>query len=483
MFSCLPCLPYPTLPYQAAQEAEALKHRLAAQADALARLKRESLLKLIKAGKAQAYLRKKGVAAAVARIRRAQQDQMKHILEQIQLAQQAGGKGGKAANALSALLASLPDAVRNSVLANLPSGGLEMAGLAGMAGFPGVSGPSADPFLAKLGKIENVVSELRREQERHHDPTFGKLFPMFVDPFEKSIAPLLQCKKPVAVPSTQLDAKKYLVYRFGTFVADLAASVLQEPPFSLLVASQLPPKPKAYQFEENCFANSFHYDPASRTIFIHQQRLGNVGLLGLIVAHVIAHIKANEWSDKSDVFTRHFYMVLSCYVSELFFARSARGQAQIEVIAPPTAPAAAGSVGDGLIGSGSTTDDSIVAALGAHRSHCKSSWTQVESQWQALSALLNENMLVRKSLAPSAAQVVALKDDVIGEFVDLSGVGSSYEGTPRNGKRKGNGMMMRQKNANAIVCWSVSTLWFLPFGFIAARVHLIVLVRQVPADD
>ena len=140
----------------------------------------------------------------------------------------------------------------------------------------------------------------------------------------------------------ELATKAFVVYRFGAHVAGLLASASRRPPVNLLLARTLPAKPSSFP-ADNAFRNSVHFDSSSRTLFVRQERAGDVGTFTLAIMHAVAHVAARDelnrlgreqsaraaaagavaWSDASPMFRRHFLASIRAVCGELFFSRAA----------------------------------------------------------------------------------------------------------------------------------------------------------------
>jgi len=97
---------------------------------------------------------------------------------------------------------------------------------------------------------------------------------------------------------------------------------LNQAPITFLLATSVPEKKFPDRYANNAFPNSFHYDNATRTIFVRVERTRDVGTFTLILIHVVSHIQAGEWSDIHPKFIETFYTSLRYICAELFFART-----------------------------------------------------------------------------------------------------------------------------------------------------------------
>jgi hypothetical protein len=65
---------------------------------------------------------------------------------------------------------------------------------------------------------------------------------------------------------------------------------------NICVASSLPSSggnESSVDYDNNAFANSFHWDGSSRTLYVRQERLESVGEFALMLVHTLAHIQAD----------------------------------------------------------------------------------------------------------------------------------------------------------------------------------------------
>ena len=128
---------------------------------------------------------------------------------------------------------------------------------------------------------------------------------------------------PIPVDASTLDARNFVVYRFGVFVADLLARSKFDR-VNILLASMLPaPQPQlqnSYAF--NAFKNSMYFDAPSCTLFIRIERMQSLGDFVLVIMHAVAHVTAHSMeSDAEPAFLREFHRALRVCCEDLFFAR------------------------------------------------------------------------------------------------------------------------------------------------------------------
>ena len=72
---------------------------------------------------------------------------------------------------------------------------------------------------------------------------------------------------------------------------------------------------------ENAFRRSFFYEPETSTLWLHAERLDNVGGFLLVLVHALAHIQVGDLDhDASPRFMAEFYRCMKVCSAELFFA-------------------------------------------------------------------------------------------------------------------------------------------------------------------
>lgn len=90
-----------------------------------------------------------------------------------------------------------------------------------------------------------------------------------------------------------LNARSFIVYKFGCFVTDLISTRCRHSPVTILLADKIPSNKK---LARNAFRNSFHYDANNRILYIRAARLETVGDFIVVLIHSLAHIKAGQLS-------------------------------------------------------------------------------------------------------------------------------------------------------------------------------------------
>lgn len=89
----------------------------------------------------------------------------------------------------------------------------------------------------------------------------------------------------------KLNARSFVVYKFGCFVADVIARRCNHAPVTVLLAETVPANP---QLSRNGYRNSFSFDANNRILYLREARLDTVGEYTLILTHCLAHIKSGN---------------------------------------------------------------------------------------------------------------------------------------------------------------------------------------------
>uniref|UniRef100_A0A8C5P3Q9 Predicted gene, 32742 n=1 Tax=Jaculus jaculus TaxID=51337 RepID=A0A8C5P3Q9_JACJA len=119
----------------------------------------------------------------------------------------------------------------------------------------------------------------------------------------------------VAVQPTDLSAREFVVYQYGTFVLHLLITQLQAPEITLQIASHLP----TMEASGNAFQGSFFYQNAENMLFVKRECLSSVGSFILLLIHCLAHITAGDLhQDFSPSFLRLFHEGLKIYFRDAF---------------------------------------------------------------------------------------------------------------------------------------------------------------------
>ena len=140
---------------------------------------------------------------------------------------------------------------------------------------------------------------------------------------------------PIPIDTASLDARNFVVYRFGLHVVELLSQNHFER-VNVLLASMLPaPQPQLQNmYSHNAFRNSAYFDQLSCTLFIRQERLQSLGDFVLILVHSVAHIAAHSMeNDGEPAFVRQFHRALRVCCEDLFMSRMAYRSAS-EPVAP-----------------------------------------------------------------------------------------------------------------------------------------------------
>ena len=211
----------------------------------------------------------------------------------------------------------------------------------------------ASPLYQKLDNIKSLI--LSGAAQPGSDAPKTPVVPGdgYIDPKDAQWG---EEKDLVPVRVDSLNARTFVVYKFGQFVCDLLAVHCQHAPITLLLADKIPSNA---HFPRNAYRNSFAFDKKSGILYVRRQRLDNVGEFLLVLAHTLAHIKTNDLRDDTNPqFIREFYRCLAVCCDDLFFARYRRSQALERARAQGMDETAPGhSVLDGLYGNAHTEAD------------------------------------------------------------------------------------------------------------------------------
>ena len=93
------------------------------------------------------------------------------------------------------------------------------------------------------------------------------------------------------VDLNKLNARSFIVYKFGCFVSELVATHCQHAPVTILLADKIPPN---RNLGRNPYRNSFYYDANNHILYIRTARLDSVGEFVVVLVHTLAHIKSGK---------------------------------------------------------------------------------------------------------------------------------------------------------------------------------------------
>ena len=132
------------------------------------------------------------------------------------------------------------------------------------------------------------------------------------------------------VDLNKLPARAFVIYKFGSFIADLLAVHCYHLPVTVLLADKLPPNP---HLQRNAYRNSFFYDANNRILYVRTERMDNVGEFVLVLVHCLSHIAAGDLRDDSHPgFLKEFHHALAVLCDDLFFARYRRSSALAQTL-------------------------------------------------------------------------------------------------------------------------------------------------------
>ncbi|XP_021231917.1 uncharacterized protein LOC110387733 isoform X3 [Numida meleagris] len=134
----------------------------------------------------------------------------------------------------------------------------------------------------------------------------------------KQDALLTQEGELIAVDSTTLSTREFVIYQYGISFLQFLRLHIDAPEINLCVASSIP----LCNATGNAFRNSFFYQTSKNKLFILRDCLGSVGSFLLLLVHCFAHIAAADFSqDTNPIFLRLFYQALKTCLSEMFSLR------------------------------------------------------------------------------------------------------------------------------------------------------------------
>ena len=88
-----------------------------------------------------------------------------------------------------------------------------------------------------------------------------------------------------------LDARSFVIYKFGCFIAGAVSARCGHAPVTILLADKIPANPA---LTRNLYRNSFHFDANNRILYVRAARLDTVGEFVLVLVHCLAHIKSGR---------------------------------------------------------------------------------------------------------------------------------------------------------------------------------------------
>jgi hypothetical protein len=205
------------------------------------------------------------------------------------------------------------------------------AGAGAGVGVGSGGGDAGGTLLARLQGLERSLTALM-EAEGVAAPAEAQGEPgaqLWVDPLEKKLEP--KGAAPETCAAESLSATAFVVYRFARSVVELL-NVFRAP-VHLLLANSLPPKGPKYALD-NAFRNSYHYDPPTRTLFLHRARAQSAGDAAVAVVHAMAHLRAADkhWSDADPRFRKELYRCLRVLYGDLFTRSQQRAEEVANVI-------------------------------------------------------------------------------------------------------------------------------------------------------
>ncbi|XP_033646870.1 uncharacterized protein LOC117306372 isoform X1 [Asterias rubens] len=212
----------------------------------------------------------------------------------------------------------------------------------------------ASPLYKKLEDIKKTMddADLPPKKRGQDEP--------FVDDHD---AAWTQDTELLPIDLSKLNARNFIIYKFGCFVIKLVATNCSHNPVTLLLADKIPVNDK---LARNAYRNSYHYDDANRILYVRQARLDIVGEFIIVLVHALAHIKTGDMRDDTSAsFNRNFHQALSVICNDLFFARY-RHNATLPSVPEPGSSEGGHKVLEALMGSvetGSEKDETVEKLL------------------------------------------------------------------------------------------------------------------------
>lgn len=168
----------------------------------------------------------------------------------------------------------------------------------------------ASPLYQKLEKIKNQIEQGAHKEDKKIDKEGFQ---------DAKDAAWSSDTKLEPVDLNKLDARKFIVYKFGCFVSELVSAHCQHQPITLLLADKIPPNER---LRRNPYRNSFFYDANNNMLYIRTARLETVGEFVVVLVHTMAHIKSGDMRDDHNPdFLREYHRALAVVCDDLFFAR------------------------------------------------------------------------------------------------------------------------------------------------------------------
>ena len=148
------------------------------------------------------------------------------------------------------------------------------------------------PVLKSIQNFEEKLAAQISQVGTKGGLVHGSLDAPFIDVFD---AQLPQSGTLVVLEKIPFEYQS--IYEMGCQLLDEMCIKLDVQMVKLLVASNLP----RTGYTSNAFRNSYFYDDRANTVFIHSKRLSDPGELALIIAHFVAHLKGNEFTNDNDI--------------------------------------------------------------------------------------------------------------------------------------------------------------------------------------
>jgi hypothetical protein len=291
---------------QMQHEAEAAAQKRQEQKEATRKLVKSAVERMMKIGQKRSQDRSKGIVLALQKLRSNAKLYCKSMQDQLQRAGLAGHISDDSALAIATIGAfdgkgNVEDRLRNN-LSHAVAGGSRNSEV------------DNHMFLDQLDGLQNQLAKLSNTDD-------GR-FAAYEEPGEQDL--LCSGKVPIIKIPEELDARQFVLYRYGGFIVKFLNLVHHQPPVELHFATSLPVKEHPRLYTRNAFRNSFHWIKGTRELFIRLERAVDPGQLTLLITHVLAHARVGHWGDDHPQFIAQYSSSMKLLCSEFFFMRVKR---------------------------------------------------------------------------------------------------------------------------------------------------------------
>lgn len=158
--------------------------------------------------------------------------------------------------------------------------------------------------LPVLKTIQNFEQKLLHQMEQFskQDKVLGSFDSPFIDIFDAQMN-----NSPSLVVLEKIPVEMEQIFEMASQIMDDLCVKMSVQVVKLLVAQNLPKT----NYDYNAFRNSYFYDDRLNTVFIRKERFSDPGTLVLVIAHFVAHLSGNEFSNDNDIkFLTSFFTAL-----------------------------------------------------------------------------------------------------------------------------------------------------------------------------